>query len=101
MVSVPDIHIIQWFDKHLTREDRNTKSLEGSGSSGGRRESQESDAGVRGLGLQGFGLLLARYRLCPQELIHTSASAASRSVYSKPGVPLKTECSLSCLLLFV
>lgn len=43
-------------DKSLTREERDTKSFGGSGSSGGRSESQESEAGVRGLGLQGFGL---------------------------------------------
>jgi hypothetical protein len=40
----------------IHREERETKSLVGSGSSVGSRESQESDAGVRGLGLQGFGL---------------------------------------------
>lgn len=86
--------------KCLTREERDTKSFGGSGISDGRRESQESDAGVRGLGLQGFGLLLLRKRPCPQELMHTSASAASRSVYSRPEVPLETDCSLSCRLLF-
>lgn len=81
----------------MHNEERDTKSFGGSGSSGGRRESQESEAGVRGLGLQGFGLLLLRKSAWPQELMHTRASAASRSVYSRP---LETDCSLSCLLLF-
>lgn len=84
----------------LTREERDTKSFGGSGISDGRRESQESEAGVRGLGLQGLGLLPARKWLWPQELMHTSASAASRSVYSRPDVPLASDCSLSCRLLF-
>lgn len=86
--------------ERLTREERDTKSFGGSGISGGRRESQESEAGVRGLGLQGFGVLLPVKRPWPQELIHTRASAASRSVYSRPVVPLEMDCSLSCLLLF-
>lgn len=88
----------------IHKEERDTKSFGGSGSSGGRRESQESEAGVRGLGLQGFGLLLLRKRAWPQELMHTRASAASRSVYSRPEeqplLPLETDCSLSCRLLF-
>lgn len=91
-----DAHIIQCDDKSLTREERDTKSFGSSGSSGGKRESQESEAGVRGLGLQGFSLLLPRKWPWPQELMHTSASAASRSVYSRP----EMDCSLSCLLLF-
>lgn len=84
----------------LTREERDTKSFGGSEISGGRMESQESDAGVRGRGLQGFGLL--RKRDWPHELIHTRASAASRSVYSRPEllVPLEADCSLSCLRRF-
>lgn len=41
----------------LTKDERDTKSLGGSGRSVGKIESQESDAGVRGLGLQGVGLL--------------------------------------------
>lgn len=71
-----------------------------SGGSGGRRESQESDAGVRGLGLQGLGLLLRR--VWPQELIQTRASAASRSVYSRPPGADAPQVgrSLSYLLLF-
>lgn len=43
--------------ENLTREERDTKSFEGSGSSCGRMESQESEAGVKGRGLQGLGLL--------------------------------------------
>lgn len=41
----------------LTSEDSETKSLGVSGGSGGRKESQESEAGVRGRGLKvlGFG----------------------------------------------
>lgn len=46
--------------KSLTREERDTKSFGGSESSGIERESQESEAGVRGLGLQGFGFLPPR-----------------------------------------
>lgn len=84
----------------LTKEERDTKSFGTSGISGGRRESQESEAGVRGLGLQGLGLLVPKKRLWPHELMHTSASAASRSVYSRPEVPLETDSSLSCLRLF-
>lgn len=44
----------------LTKDERDTKSLGGSGRSVGKIESQESDAGVSGLGLQGVGLLLPR-----------------------------------------
>lgn len=70
----------------LTKEESETKSFGGSSGSGGRRESQESEAGVRGLGLQELG------RCWPQELMQTRASAASRSVYSRlqPG----DDCSL-------
>lgn len=46
----------------MHREERDTKSLEGSWISSGRRESQESEAGVRGRGLQGFSLLLLPLR---------------------------------------
>lgn len=94
------IHVYPHF---LTREERDTKSFAGSGSSSGRRESQESEAGVRGLGLQGFDLFPPKRWPWPQELIHTRASAASRSVYSRPEepllIPLEIDCSLSCLLL--
>lgn len=92
----------------LTREEKDTKSFGGSGSSDGGRESPESEAGVRGLGLQvfgfGFGFLRLKKRSVLQQLMHTRASAASRSVYSRPEQskpnPLESECSLSCLLLF-
>lgn len=44
----------------LTKDERDTKSLGGSGRSAGKIESQESEAGVSGLGLQGVGLLVPR-----------------------------------------
>ncbi|MEQ2195695.1 hypothetical protein XENOCAPTIV_016895, partial [Xenoophorus captivus] len=69
-------------------------------------------AGREGV-LSGVGARMGRWSSDPEsavdmvglgELIHTRASAASRSVYSKPEeqllVPLETDCSLSCLLLF-
>lgn len=105
-VSNQDIQIIQWlrpvqYERSLTREERDTKSFGGSGSSDGMSESQESEAGVRGLGLQGAGLPPPQTKWpWPQELMHTSASAASRSVYSRPQVALGTDCSLSRLLFF-
>lgn len=75
----------------MHREESDTKSLGDSDSSGAGRESQESEAGVRGRGLRRKGAW-------PQELMQTKASAASRSVYSSP--VLAAHCSLSCLLFF-
>lgn len=75
----------------MHREESETKSLGDSDSSGGSSESQESDAGVRGRGFRSGGAW-------PHELIHTRASAASKSVYSSPVTT--PHCSLSCLLRF-
>lgn len=76
----------------LTNEESETKSLGVSGTSGCSRESQESDAGVRGRGLKALGIGDTWH----QELMQTRASAASKSLYSDT---LHEDCSLSCLLL--
>lgn len=47
----------------IHREEKDTKSFGGSGSSDGGRESPESEAGVRGLGLQVFGFGFGFLRL--------------------------------------
>lgn len=89
----------------ILSDERETKSFGVSGRSGERSRSQESEAGVRGRGLQGCCAGLPGKRpWLQEELMHTKASAASRSVYSRLGepplVPLEKDCSLPCLLLF-
>lgn len=78
----------------LTNEESETKSPGVSGGSGCRRESQESEAGVRGRGFKLLGL----WHDWNQELMQTRASAASRSLDSGT---LHNDCSLSCLLLSI
>lgn len=74
----------------LTSDERETRSLGDSVSSGCKaRESQESEVGVSGRGL---------CVLWTQELMHTKASAASRSLYSRVE---EQDFSLSCLFLSI